>query len=461
MIFAPCSFITSQLKVWRRSCFHRAERSEFRSIESEFAVSFRRQELFCRGAAKIEVLFMTRFNLVFCLRTGSYTFVGLAFTSAAAAALEPSEMLLIQKGPMALKPQLEVTQTFSDNITYREDDAESDFISTISPGFSLQLGSKTYNYIDLTYFYDRVEYWDQNELSANQHRANLELRFEKSRFLLEGMDDFKNLSSPIGGGISVGGAEIERFTWVDLYKLTYDLSEKTAVYGEAFHSSTDFDSEFALYDSMTLSGTLGFEYKAFSRTSFFGEVYYGITETEKNFERMADYPIARFLGGFVGARGAFTEDLFGSVKVGYEHRTYSGRDDTSGAPVVAVSLTERFSERSILVFTYARSQRESAQFVGSTYVNDVVSANLQQHITGDGRLRANLVASYSSSEYEAGSAAGERQDHLVNAGLTITYDIKLWLRAFGSYDFEYLDSSIPSIQDYQVNRVTLGMQLGY
>ena len=32
---------------------------------------------------------------------------------------------------------------------------------------------------------------------------------------------------------------------------------------------------------------------------------------------------------------------------------------------------------------------------------------------------------------------------------------------FAGYDFEYLDSSLASIQDYQVNRVTLGMQLGY
>jgi hypothetical protein len=395
------------------------------------------------------------------LRTGSYTFVGLAFTSAAAAALEPSEMLLIQKGPMALKPQLELTQSFSDNITYREENTDSDFITTVSPGISVQFGSQTFNYIDFSYFYDRVQYWDHEDLSANQHRANLALRFEKSRFLLEGLDEFKNLSSPLGGGISVGGVEIERFVWVDLYKLTYDLSEKTAIYAEALHSRTDYESDFALYDSFTLSGTLGFEYKAFSRTSFFGEAYYGTTKTDKNFASMADYPTARFVGGFIGVRGAFTEDLFGSIKAGYEHRTYSGESDSSGAPVVALSLTERFSDRSILVLTYARSQRESAQFVGSTYVNDLVAADFQQHITADGRLRGNLVASYSSASYESDSAAGERQDHLVNAGLTFTYDIKLWLRAFAGYDFEFLDSSVPAIQDYQVNRVTLGMQLGY
>jgi len=390
----------------------------------------------------------------------------MALSSATAAlALEPSEMLLIQRGPMALKPQLELTQTFNDNITYREEGAESDFITTVSPGLSVQAGSQTFNYIDFTYFFDRVLYWDNDALSANQHRANLAMRFEKSRFLLEGLDEFKNLTSPVGGGISVGGAQVERSLLLDLYKLTYDLSEKTALYAEAFHSRNDYESDFPLYDSVTLTGTLGFEYKAFSRTSFFGEVYYGETDTDDNFSEQEDYPTARFVGGFLGVRGAFTEQLFGSVKAGYEYRTYKGVDDSSSAPVVAVSLTEQFSPRSTLTLTYARSQRESSQFVGSTYINDSVILSYLQHITEDGRLRGNATVSYNSSTYEdSGRVAEEvasRHDDLIAAGLTITYDIKLWLRAFGSYNFEFLDSSIGSIQDYRVNRVTLGMQLGY
>jgi hypothetical protein len=263
----------------------------------------------------------------------------------------------------------------------------------------------------------------------------------------------------------VAGNNVDRYMWMDLYKLTYDLSSKTAPYFEIFHSRTDYDSEFSLYDSYTLTGTLGFEYKAFSRTAFFGEVYYGFTDTDKNFESQADYPTANFVGGFIGARGAFTEQLIGSAKAGYEHRTYSDDSDSTGAPVVAVSLTERFTEHSILTLTYARSQRESAQFVGSTYVNDTVVVDYLQHIAEEGRLRGNLVVSYSSAQYEEGSAAsgtsGSRQDHLLTAGLTITYDIKLWLRAFGGYTFEFLDSSAPAIQDYKVNRLTLGMQLGY
>src|SRR5687768_14716953 len=366
---------------------------------------------------------------------------------------------------MALKPQLELLQVYNDNITYREDGKEADFITTISPGLALQLGSRTFNYIDFSYFFDRVQYLENDEISDNQHRVNLSMHFEKSRFLLEGLDDFKKLSGPIGGGISVRGNNVDRYLWMDLYKLTYDLSSKTAPYIEIFHSRSDYDSEFLLYDSFTLIGTLGFEYRAFSRTSFFGEVYYGFTDTDKNFDVQAEYPTANFVGGFIGARGAFTEQLLGSVKAGYEHRTYTDDSDSTGAPVVALTLTERFTDHSILTFSYARSQNESAQFVGSTYVSDRFALDFLQHIAEEGRLRGSLNLSYTSSEYEEGSAAsglsGSRQDHLVTAGLTITYDIKLWLRAFGGYTFEMLDSSASAVQDYRANRLSLGMQLGY
>lgn len=400
------------------------------------------------------------------LRTGSYTLAGCALSALSGlgtvTALEPAEMLLIQKGPMALKPQFELSQTFNDNITFREEDPEADLYSTISPGLTVQVGDKTLNYLDFTYFYDRVEYWDRSDLSANQHRAAFVVFLEKSRLLLEGRDEFKRLASPIGGGISIGGLKVERISWVDQYRLTYDLSEKTAPYLEVLHSTSDYESGVRLYDSLTLMGTLGFEYKAFSRTSFFGEVYYGMTESDPNAGAMQDYPTADFVGGFVGVRGNFTDQLSGTAKAGYEYRWYREDNINSSAPVVELSLTERFSERTSLNASYSRRQRESVQFVRSTYTSDNIALNLLQHIGNEGRFRVNVNGLYSRSDYEGTSqATRDRNDDLLAAGLTISYDIKLWLRVFGSYDFEHLDSSEPSVEDYSANRVTLGLELGY
>lgn len=390
---------------------------------------------------------------------------------ASVGALEPTDLLLIQKGPAVLKPQFELTETYDDNITYREEETLSDFKTVVSPGLSLQVGSRTYNYVDFSYFYDRVQYIDSTELNANQHRAALVMRFEKSRFLLEGSDSFSHLSSPIGGGISIEGIMVQRNTFIDDYRLTYDMSDRTALYFNALHSTVDFESGVSLYDSFTLTGTLGFEYDAFSRTSFFGEFYYGMTENDRNDRAMPDYPTADFVGAFIGARGTFTEKLTGTVKAGYEYRWYRGDQESLSAPVFELSLIERFSDLTTLSLTYSRRQRESVQFARSSYTSDSVSLNLLQNIGSEGRLRANFNATYLSSDYDLGSRpelgdspqflSGERQDHLVATGLTITYDVKLWLRVFGGYDFEYLDSSAPRVSDYTVNRVSMGLALGY
>ena len=403
-------------------------------------------------------------NKISSLRSGTYNLAGLALTGATVvSAFEPSELLLIQKGPVALKPQFELTETYDDNVTYREEDKEADFKTVFSPGLTFQWGDLTLNYLELTYFYDRVVYIDLADLNADQHRVSFVSHFEKRRFTLEGRDEYQHLVSPLGGGISIGGQSVARDLWDDVYHLGYELSDKTAIYFEPYHSTVNYEEGVNLYDSFTLKGTVGFEYKAFSRTSFFGEIYYGRTKHDVNTELLAQYPTAEYVGSFVGARGNFTEKLTGSVKGGYEYRWYRNDPEDLNAPVFEISLTERFTENTVLNLIYSRRVYESVQFVRSSYTASTVAASLLQNIGADGRLRARLDASYLSTAYEDNPAyiVGEREDQIVNTRLTFTYDIKLWLRAFGSYNFEYLESNEPTVTDYLVNRFTLGLQLGY
>jgi hypothetical protein len=389
--------------------------------------------------------------------------VGLGLAGAAGIAAEPADWLLFQKGPVALKPQLEIDETFNDNITYREINRKADLITRVSPGFSLQAGSQQYNFLDLSYFYDRLQYFDNSELSANQHRLALGIRFEKRRFTLEGRDNIEFLSTPLGGGISIGGASVERTTFVDQYRLTYKLSERTGFYVQGTHSTVDYQDDIILYDSFTLTGTGGFQYQAFSRTTAFGEIYYGQTENDQNVAGMADYPTTTFVGGFIGVRGYFTDRLSGMAKAGYETRSYQGFSGSFSAPVVEISVAQKFTENNTLTFAYSRRQQESVQFVRSSYTIDSVGADYLQYIGNDGRLRGNLQASYMSAAYEFNPiyVSGERHDTIFSTGATLTYDVKLWFRVFGRYGFEYLNSNEPSVLDYTVNRVTFGVELGY
>jgi hypothetical protein len=336
------------------------------------------------------------------------------------------------------------------------------------------LGRRDFNYLELSYFYDRLLYADHNEFDANQHHIATGLKVQRRRLTLDGSDTIDFLSSPIGGGYSasfgdrgegitsVGGAKIDRSTFFDRYRLTWDASDRTDLYLQATHFFLNYQKDLPLYDSRSISGTLGFEYHPFVKTFFFGETYYGQTENKENAPGLVPYPTANFVGFFVGARGQFTERLKGTAKAGYEHRYYSDDGPTVDVPVVDITLDHQFSERTLLSATYSRRQYESIQFTRSPYTTDSISFSWMQQIGGDGRLRSVARAGYWLSSFETTTqSSNERSDQFLNASLTISYDIKLWVRAFGSYNFEHLTSNEPSIVDYNVNRVTLGLQIGY
>lgn len=406
------------------------------------------------------------------------TVITLAAAGAAlgqASALEPSDLLLFQKGPAVLKPQFSLSETFNDNITYRSQDKQADLLTIVSPGLELQLGRKDFNFFDLAYTYDRLIYADHGEFDANQHHIAARLKFQKNRLTLDGNDTVDFFSSPIGGGYSaatldrtegisggVGGLKISRANFYDFYRLTWDMSERTDLYLQGMHSFVDYQDDLPLYDSRTLIGTLGFEYHPFVKTYFFGETYFGQTENSGNVATLIDYPTADFIGFFIGVRGQFTDRLRGMAKAGFEHRFYSDDGPSLNAPVVDIGLEYQMSDKTAVAGGYSRRQYESIQFQRSPYTTDSLYATWTQFIGGDGRLRGIARASYYLSTFDdQGQAIADRTDQSFSASLTMQYDIKVWMRAFGSYNFEHLDSNLPAIVDYNVNRVTVGLQIGY
>lgn len=383
--------------------------------------------------------------------------------------LEPSDVLYFSKGPVSLRPQLEIDETYNDNVFYTNQRRRSDFVTMVSPGLNLQVGEESYNHIKLGYNFERLEYIDHSELDANQHRIALKDHFEKGRFLLDGRDQIQFLSSTLGGGISVQGLKIDRTTYFDEYRLDYRLGEKTAVYLQGSHFTTDYDERSPLYDSRTLTGTGGFEFKALAHTSFFGEVYYGQTHNPVN-ASLPPAPYATFIGGFLGARGNFTEKLSGMVKAGYESREFSDHSPGGSLPVVEMSLTERFTENMALSLIYSRRQQVSVQFARSAYTSDSFTLNWQQAIGNDGRFHINAYGTYAQFQYDpniAYSRAGagttaSRFDTLLSGGVQMVYDFKIWLRGKLSYDYERLRSDLAlAALDYDLNRVTVGLSIGY
>jgi hypothetical protein len=399
------------------------------------------------------------------------TAAGVALASAKCLGVEASQLLYFSKGPVSLRPQFGVTETFDDNVFYSNANKQSDFITVISPGFKLQLGEEGFNFISLSYNLDRLQFIEHPDLNSTQHRVGLKEHIERARFSLDGSDSINTFSGTVGGGISSQGETIDRTSFIDQHRLDYAISDKTSVYIQGYHSTYLYGGSLPLYDQRTVIGTGGFEYKALSRTSFFGEVYYGQTSS---FEKggLPTTPDARFVGGFIGARGKFTEKLSGMAKGGFESREFS--DNTGGRqfPVVEMSLTEQFTENMSLSAVYARRAQVSAQFSRASYTSDSIRLSWLQQIGSDGRFHFSVRGAYSRFEYDPNLAfssatprvAVSRLDDVINGGLDFIYDFKIWLHGNLSYDYERLRSDLTTRVfplDYDLNRVTLGLTIGY
>lgn len=392
-----------------------------------------------------------------------------AFSANSAIAVEASDILVFSKGPLSLRPQFGLVEEFNDNIFYDDDDRESDFITTVSPGLKLQLGQDlpTENHITLAYTYDRSFYVHNSSQNANQHHFITDTMFKKHRFSIEGADRFEMLSSVLGGGFSVGKQRVDRTLWLDVYRFDYRIGERMGVYVEGQHVSTDYESGIALYDTRTLIGTGGFEYTLSEDVFLFGEGYYGQTSLEANFASPKP-PGTEFIGGFVGARGNFTEKLKGRLKVGYEVSSFHGNlppgvDDSAGsAPVVEGSITYLPTERLTTTLSYSRRQQVSVQFIRSSYVLDSVTASVSQVLGSTGRLRLDLSGTYAMFSFDPAPAyPGGRTDSTWRVQTGASYFFQTWLSTRLEYSYERFTSDFASVVDYDVNRVTLSLALGY
>ena len=410
---------------------------------------------------------------------GALVLAVLAATGSAMA-FEPADLLAQRVGPVVIHPLFAVTERYDDNIFYSRlvttngirnlpGEKIDDFLTIFSPGLALSVGRPEDNHIALGYTFDSLFYLENDAQNSDNHTFLVDTRWEGKRLTLSGRDQVQFLSSIFGGATGLATA-VERTVFSDSYRISYAATEKTGVYVGASHSANDFASP-PYVDYTDVQGLAGFSFKALPKTSFFGEVYYGHSSSEPNTTGGLPGTDANFVGGFLGAEGSFTQRLTGTVKVGYEDRSYTqttfiiaGRTNVitqaPSTPVVELSLAQRFSDRTSARLSYSRRTIPSVQSLGQSYTLDNASLRLRQAIGVTGRWVFQAGVSY----LRYGFDAQERQDSVYLAELELTYQFELWLRASLGYEFEMLssrhDRSI-TVVDYDVNRVTLRLAIGY
>ena len=393
---------------------------------------------------------------------------GLSAAGARAWAVDASDILVYSVGSVRVKPHLALAEEYDDNIFYRPDKPiprfplprVADFLTVVSPGVNLQLGRNEANHITFDYTMDQSLYLDQTAQDHRNQSFLLNTHLAGNRIKLDGNDRVQFLSDILGGALNQG-QRVDRKAFFDDYRIEYALSGKTSVYLEGALQATDYKRGTLLYDENTILGTGGFAFGIGSRVRLFGEVHYGQTATSPNDRTLPDGPHADRYGGYVGASGVFSSRLSGSLKVGYEALEFADGSRSSSSPVAEASLTQKFSDRTVASLTGSRRNSISAQVGSSAYTADAVTLQLSQVITPDGKLQAVATGSLENDQYEDTGAFASRHDLLYRAGFALNYNIRLWLKASLVYDFEKFDTNNNLVFDYDDNRVTFRVSIGY
>lgn len=386
------------------------------------------------------------------------------------AAAQPEQLLVYSAGPLRLRPQLANAISFDDNVLYRPStQAKSDFIHTISPGLEIELGTPETRYQALfDYDFLNYTYTSLSALNHQDHSLSLKASLQGDRIAASLVSAASRYTGILGGGSilnEVGsfsnlGANVNRWVFRDDLRLGYVVTEKLQAHALGHFDSIDYAGNLPLYDQNGLRGSLGASYQAFSKVSLFSETYYGQVSSTPNFET-AKPPHLKQGGVFLGAKGEFTPRIQGSVQMGYEIREFGDGTDVPGVPVVLASLSYQMTEKRTASLSYTRSTGVSVENANTSFASDTILFDLSQKLGVREKWTGNLTAQYrmDNRENRAGSADGE--DSYYSIGFRLSYQIQLWLSTALAYVHESYSSSVQGTVDYQVNRVTLSVSVGY
>jgi hypothetical protein len=272
------------------------------------------------------------------------------------------------------------------------------------------------------------------------------------------------------------GILIERKSFNDRYRFEYTISPKTSVYAATSYNASDFSEEphyyyqdvfgtripYSLFDVANWNNTVGFGWQAFAKIKLYGSFFYGITMSETNLERMGERPDSDFFGSHISAVGDFSEKLQGKVQVGYQTRQFDRLSNGSGGgshglPIFEAEVDYDYTQKGTVSLIYLHGGSVSIYSPDSAVTRDLMTILVNQKIGTTGKLNATLGATYELDAYETRDAQ-EYQYLRMNAG--ITYSFNQWLKSSLGYDLEIFDSNKGNI-DYNVNRVMLGLSVGY
>ena len=310
------------------------------------------------------------------------------------------------------RPHLAVGLSYDDNINASSTNQLAGFATTVAPGFGLVWGEEGQNHLALDYTFEWQQYFDQPEFDAENHRATLALALASPQTALQLTHKFAR-ESIIVFEASRRVETQQNHTRLDLRRT---LSEKTAW---GLHYNQDFQD----YDVPDLINSRQFVlgaslfYCILPKTDLLVEFNQGFTDLNQGADAISEQLN-------VGLTGSFTEKVRGTVKVGYEHREYTGALQPLDAVVTDVSLHAQFRERTAATLTVSYQPVAAVSQVSQTdeTVQSLrVAVDLQQKLWHE---QVTVRVGY-SGQHDDYSVTGRADDYW-GAQAGVSYSWKPW-----------------------------------
>lgn len=389
-----------------------------------------------------------------------------------AQAFEARDLLAFNAGPVVLKPRLSVVTSYSDNVYSLPDNplfeqlgliqSRDDFIFVLSPELRARLGREGGDrQVDFTYRFDQYLFVENTDSDSSNHSFSLGAAVTGSRLEYDTRNSIQILNSVLSGyesiseGVVQPSGNVERNQYNFSHNLAYVLTAKSRLRAEGSLTLREYPGtglqRARFFDSTDWRVRAGYDYALSQKLRLAGLAHYG-QQLRSAPRGGADLPDANVFGGSVTVSGSLTPKLSGNVRAGYEFRDFEQGGGSDGYPIVGVSLTQQFSEKTSASLDYNRSGSVSAG-TGAATVVDAVGLSFQQVLGTARPWFLNASVRYRRNEYV------DRDLTLDSIQFTAGIARQLWQWATVFLNYSYETASRPAF-DYEVNQVNLGLTIG-
>jgi hypothetical protein len=366
-------------------------------------------------------------------------------------------------GPVLVRPQTDVEETYNDNVYFRQTDRQGDFISTFTPGLALSVGHENANHVIVDYQAPYNLYAKNSTLDGWAQIVKVDAQYAAPRTTIQAKESYDSEFGILGGATQLQ-TPLRFDSYQDEVSVGYDVAGKTSLYAKADYTAVEFERNFPLVDYADARATFGANYKLTPKTSIFVEGYVGHVATKSETPTIANGPSALYYGAFAGVQGSLATKFTWYAKVGYELRGYS--DDTSAPSAVVAELDLAYHPlpRTILDLNFFRGNLPSIQYANENLVLDRVRTTASRTFGTAERLEALIGVDYSSFGYDSAGLSG-RTDQVIVASVEVKYHFNEWMMADCGYNFSRWSTTgaIPVTDnlEYNINKVFVALKFGY